>query len=92
MPVRSTPTEAGSVIEALVSLIEAYAYSGNQGNKGHEMGTRLAILDAVTAELIWGLGSEYDTDLIITRHADNVAGMILEMNEFTEVFKDNETP
>ena len=33
------------------------------------------------AEVIWALGEGYDIDVIITRHADNVAEMISEMNE-----------
>jgi len=73
------PIEIGGFIQAIVTIIESVA--AGEHNPEHELYTRLAILDAVAAEIIWGLGKDYDADVIITRHADNVAEMISQMVE-----------
>ena len=79
MPRQVDPIKPGSLISAIVSIIESVAEGDTE-----PLPTRMAILDAVTAEIIWGLGSQFDVDVVITRHGENVADMINQMNDFDE--------
>ena len=68
-----------TVITSIANLIETIA-EGDQDNP-HRM--RMVLLDAIVSDVIWGLGTGYDHDVILSRHCDNVAMMLREMNEAT---------
>lgn len=77
MPKLQQPIRPGSFISSVVTIIESYADVDKE-----PLATRMAIMDAVCAEIIWGLGAQYDTDIVISRHADNVAAAVQQMNDF----------